>query len=149
MLSVNLIFSSSLTYCEAHNSVMFPGPNKHSANNSHQTRRHNPILCSFSCWEAHTDLSLLSLRLLRRIGALCTIIWISPHMTWTHQDGVLILLVYSNYEQVNKENVELEMFWDLDYSSPPKTPPLHFARSEFSYTSSMRWVRSIFGDYNV
>ncbi len=30
----------------AHNSIMLPGANKHSTNNSQQTRQHNPILCS-------------------------------------------------------------------------------------------------------
>lgn len=43
ILNVNLFF---LIYCSAHSSIMLPGANKHSANNSQQTRQHNPILCS-------------------------------------------------------------------------------------------------------
>lgn len=43
ILNVNLFV---LIYCSAHSSIMLPGANKHSANNSQQTRQHNPILCS-------------------------------------------------------------------------------------------------------
>lgn len=115
-----------------------------------------PSSVPFSCWRAHTVLSLLS--------PLAQLNWSSPYhhlvlpiyntflmpfhegcLKWKLCLDIILDAAYTlvSFIKILRKNLESKkmaaLFRDLDCATtPPQTPPLHFS-SEFRHTSLMRW----------